>query len=418
MPMDFDILLEKFLKEDLSPEELSLFLAAAKEAANDEVLQRKIAEKLNKKEYHGLSDPAKIPSLFRAMLEKASREQVSLRNPEGGAQVTRRRFLIRRMRVAAVLLLVAAGAYLLWSTVRQSQPPDVAPNSAESRLENDIAPGGNKAVLTLANGEKITLDSAADGQLARQGNSSIIKLATGHLTYKNTSATDKFPEPYIATPMAFNTLSTPRGGQYQLTLPDGSRVWLNAASSIRYPTAFSGKERKVEISGEVYFEVSKNADMPFRVTILGGTTDQTSPLEIQVLGTSFNVMAYEDDSTVSTTLLEGGVKIIKGATARMITPGQQLITNARGGMHLAANVDMKKVIAWKNGKFIFYNDYITDIMKQLTRWYDIDVRFTGEVHDHYSGGISRQVNISQVLKMLEAAGGVSFSVRGKEVRIN
>jgi ferric-dicitrate binding protein FerR (iron transport regulator) len=188
----------------------------------------------------------------------------------------------------------------------------------------------------------------------------------------------------------------------------------------------------VEITGEAYFEVARNTAMPFKVTIasskafpLQGAGGNSTPplggggaLEIEVLGTSFNVMAYEDDTTISTTLLEGAVRVTKGTAIRTIAPGQQLIAGGEGPMHLATDVDIQKIIAWKNGKFIFYNDDIRNIMKQLTRWYDIDVHFTGEVHDHYSGRISRQVNISQVLKMMEAAGGVSFSVRGKEVKIN
>jgi len=152
--------------------------------------------------------------------------------------------------------------------------------------------------------------------------------------------------------------------------------------------------------------------MPFKVKVLSGGP------EIEVLGTSFNIMAYDDDTAVSATLLEGAVKITQGASTRTITPGQQLIAGKEGSMHVTTDVDVQKTIAWKNGKFIFYNDDIRVIMRQLTRWYDIDVRFEGVVNDHYTGRISRQVNISQVLKMMEAAGGVSFSVQGKEVKIN
>jgi len=406
--MDFDILLKKFLKEELSPEELTTFLAAVKEPANEGTLREMIGEKLDNRTYQGLSDPAKLPEMFRAMLEKAGRPH-SAQTREIPTPGIRRIFIGRRIAAAAILLLAGVSCYFIWGNKHQ-QPPTAKQESRESRFRNDIAPGGNKAILTLADGQKITLDSAADGQLARQRNASIIKLTNGQLAYQ-TSPTPPSPSGESRAG-EFNTLSTPRGGQYQLTLPDGSRVWLNAASSIRYPTAFSGKERKVEITGEAYFEVAKNAAMPFKVNVLSGGP------EIEVLGTSFNIMAYDDDTTVSATLLEGAVKITKGASTRMIAPGQQLIAGKEGSMHVTTDVDVQKTIAWKNGKFIFYNDDIRVIMRQLTRWYDIDVRFAGVVNDHYTGRISRQVNISQVLKMMEAAGGVSFSVQGKEVKIN
>ena len=436
--MDFDILLEKFLREDLSPEELYLFLAAVKEPANDGVLQKMIAEKLNTKAYQGLSDATKIPAMFRAMLEKAAQKQSAVAKPTGlpdnpaygaptmqavpkiSVDAPRRIFIGRRIAAAVIILLAGAGCYFIW--VNKQQQPIARQNAAESRFKNDIAPGGNKARLQLANGQIIVLDSTANGILTSQGNTKVMKTGNGQLAYQpadgrepagGRTANDGRTAPAIV----FNTLSTPRGGQYQLTLPDGSRVWLNAASSIRYPTAFTGKDRKVEITGEAYFEITRNAAMPFKVTTTTPSGGRGA-LEIEVLGTSFNIMAYYDDSTINTTLLEGAVRVTKGTDTRTITPGQQLIAGAEGSMHLAAEVDVQKTIAWKNGKFIFYNDDIRNIMKQLTRWYDIDVRFTGEVHDHYSGGISRQVNISQVLKMLEAAGGVSFSVQGKEVKIN
>ncbi|HWK07640.1 MAG TPA: FecR domain-containing protein [Puia sp.] len=439
--MDFNIILDKFLAEDLTPEELSFFLAAVKEPANETILLAIVGRKLEQKDYQGLSIEAKIPEMFRAMLDKAAAAAADDR-PDHSATtnwpptaVTRRIFPVRRIAAAVLLLLAGAGGYFIWTNRGQRATAQQA--GPDSRFKNDIAPGGNKAILTLSNGQTILLDSSSNGTLARQGNTSVVKLNSGQLAYRPADGREPANQRQTATaapaPLIYNTLSTPRGGQYQLALPDGSKVWLNAASSIRYPTAFSGKERKVEITGEAYFEIAKNAAMPFKVTIAtrrgetghdgghkgeAGVENDGDANEIEVLGTSFNIMAYEDDTVASTTLLEGAVKITKGVTSRTIAPGQQLITGNKGSMRIIPDADVQKIIAWKNGKFIFYNDDIISIMKQLTRWYDIDVRMTGVVHDHYTGRISRQVNISQVLKMMEAAGGVSFSVQGKEVKIN
>lgn len=427
--MDFKIILHKFLAEDLTPEELSFFLAAVKEPANATILLATVGQKLEQQEYHGLSSEAKIPEMFRAMLDKATlldKTGTGTRDQAARTSLPLRRIFPARRMVAAVLLLLAGAAgYLIWTN--KGQPATAQQAGPDSRFKNDIAPGGNKATLTLSNGQMILLDSSSNGTLARQGNASVVKLNSGQLAYRTADGREPADQRQTATaapaPLIYNTLSTPRGGQYQLALPDGSKVWLNAASSIRYPTTFSGRERKVEITGEAYFEIAKNAAMPFKVKIAtqrggGGGGAENDGGEIEVLGTSFNIMAYEDDTVSSTTLLEGAVKITKGMTTRTITPGQQLITGNKGSVRIIPDIDVQKTIAWKNGKFIFYNDDIVSIMKQLTRWYDIDVRMTGVVHDHYTGGISRQVNISQVLKMIEAAGGVSFSVQGKEVKIN
>ena len=463
MPMNFKIILEKFLTEELTPEELSFFLVAVREPANESILLATVGDKLNSQAYQGLSIKAKMPEMWQAMLDKAvllnkavspddsflseditveddSTVETSLPLPDRAAYPSmplpnagnsthwrhiapaRRIFPFRQI-AAAVLLLLAGGTGLfIWFNKRQQAM--ALQTSPESRFKNDIAPGGNKAILTLANGHTILLDSSSNGTLARQGNTSIVKLNSGQLAYQ--PASDQQTDyPSAAAALSYNTLSTPRGGQYQLTLPDGSKVWLNAASSIRYPTAFTGKERKVEISGEAYFEIAKNAAQPFKVKIIapamGGNASSGyagAGSEIEVLGTSFNIMAYEDDTVASTTLLEGAVKVTIGANSRTLSPGQQLKAGNKGSIQLIPDVDIQKTIAWKNGKFIFYNDDIVSIMKQLTRWYDIDVRMEQMVHDHYTGRISRQVNISQVLKMMEAAGGVSFSVQGKEVKIN
>src|SRR5258708_3425693 len=385
--MDFKVILDKFLAEDLTLEELSFFLAAVKEPANEAILLATVGQKLEQKNYQGLSTEAKIPEMFRAMLDKTTLlDKAATTTPDPAARTSvplRRIFPVRRIAAAILLLLAGAGGYFIWTNKEQWATAQQA--GPDSRFKNDIAPGGNKATLTLSNGHTIVLDSSSNGTLARQGNTSVVKLNSGQLAYRSADGQEQSGQRHTATPaLSYNTLSTPRGGQSQLSLPDGSKVWLNAASSIRYPTAFTGKERRVEITGEAYFEIAKNAAMPFKVKIItpggdggagkGSAGAGTDASEIEVLGTSFNIMAYEDDTASSTTLLEGAVKITKGMTSRTITPGQQLITGNKGSIRIIPDADVQKIIAWKNGKFIFYNDDIVSIMKQLTRWYDIDFR--------------------------------------------
>ncbi|UKJ06782.1 FecR family protein [Solitalea lacus] len=268
--------------------------------------------------------------------------------------------------------------------------------------KNDVAPGGNKAVLTLADGKQLILDSAVNGALAKQGNANVLKLKNGEIAYNSGSSADK--------EVMYNTLATPAGGQYKLILPDGSKVWLNAASSIRYPTAFAGKERNVEISGEAYFEVAKNAEMPFKVKIDGDT-------EVEVLGTHFDIMAYKNELKSATTLLEGSVRIKRGNNHQLLVPGQQAVYQR--GVNNAVEVekaDLESVMAWKNGLFVFDNVNIEQVMRQIERWYDVEVVYKGKVPDiSFTGVIPRNSNVSKVLQALESTGGLRFAIEGKRI---
>ena len=409
--MDIESLLEKYLADRLTPGEVPDFLAAMRQPASRDVLYKLIDRQLQEKSAQGLSSPATVSEMFRLALQKAAEAEPSA--PPASIidmDVPSHRLLFRRLAVAALILLsISAGGYLFWRSrthsdlVNSKQPIPV--------LAHDATPGNNKAQLTLGDGRTITLDSAQNGVLASQTHTTIIKLDNGRIGYR----ADQAESP--AT-VAFNTLTTPRGGQYQLSLPDGSQVWLNAASSIRYPTAFIGKERRVTITGEAYFEITPDRAMPFIVDIRPSTTDPKNDLQVQVLGTHFNIDAYTEDSSVNTTLLEGAVRVTRGASAQTLSPGQALLAHAQGRLQLVPDADVRKAIAWKNGRFFFQDDDITAITRQLSRWYDIDFQFEGAITDHYTGQISRQVNMSRVLKMLEAAGGISFSVEGKVVRVS
>jgi hypothetical protein len=261
------------------------------------------------------------------------------------------------------------------------------------------APQSNRAAITLASGHKIYLDSAAKGILVSQGNVKLFKLADGEITYSGSN-----------TAAEYNTLTNPRGSRpVAMTLTDGTKVWLNAGSSLTYPVAFTGKERNVEITGEAYFEVTHHTGMPFTVKKLG---DDAS---ILVLGTHFNVNAYDDEAAMKITLLEGAVKVSKGTNSSLLTPGQQAELKD-GSIRLINDADMDEVMAWKNGKFQFGEKTgIETIMRQVARWYDVETEYRGKVNRHFWGSISRNVNVSQVLKMLETTGAVHFKMEGMKV---
>lgn len=264
-----------------------------------------------------------------------------------------------------------------------------------------IKPGGNKAVLTLADGSHIELDSSREGTLTTQGSALVVNNSSSILTYgANKNSTGE---------QVYNTLSTPRGGQYCLVLSDGTKVWLNANSSIRFPATFNGDTRSVSIKGEAYFEVAKNKAKPFLVTAKEAT--------IAVLGTHFNIMAYEDESMMTTTLLEGAVKVSKGDRFKILKPGVQAQILEDGIMKTEV-VDVDEEMAWKNGWFNFNSWDIQRIMRQISRWYDIDVVYEGKMPTgHYSGIVSRENNISQVLQIMKA-GGVDFKIEGRRIIVS
>ena len=307
---------------------------------------------------------------------------------------------IRWWPAAALLVMAAAGAYF-WLRPPASQSP--APMAAQK----DLPPGGNKAILTLSNGARIILDSAHIGQLASQGNSTVEKADSGMLVYNQSGN--------VASVIQYNTLRTPRGGQYKLALPDGSVAWLNAASSIRFPASFPRHERVVEITGEAYFEVARNANSPFSIRIL--SSNGTPKGTIQVLGTHFNINAYEDEPFISTTLLEGSVEISHLQRKVLLKPGEQAQLNAAGNISVAA-VDTDEAVAWKNGEFLFNNANMADIMRQLSRWYNVEVSYKDSLNVLVNGSISRDVNIFQVLHILEQTGEVHFKINGNRIEVS
>ena len=307
---------------------------------------------------------------------------------------------------AAILVMVSTGVYLFYNHSGEKYP--IAWNDQSGRYKNDVAPGGDKAILILGDGTKVVLDNTQNGAIGEQGNSKVLKIDAGKLAY-NTMSNGK----NIPTIIPVNTVSTPRGGQFQIELSDGTKVWLNATSSLRFPTAFiKGKERKVELTGEAYFEVTKNETMPFKVIV--------NKMEVQVLGTHFNVMAYNNERAIKTTLLEGQVKVYTPSDKKsvILKPGQQAsLDNNSIEVNVSQNVDMDLIVAWKNGFTAFKSADIATIMRQVERWYDVDVDYEGVVPVRtFTGKISRNANLSELLRLLEVS-KIHFTIDGKKITV-
>jgi transmembrane sensor len=310
-----------------------------------------------------------------------------------------------RIVAAAVIVLVLGISYYVY-TIKRTDQTAVVTNTGIKKTPQDIAPGGNKAVLTLADGSTIILDSAKNGVIAEQDKTAVSKTQDGELEYK--APTDHSP-----LTISYNTVSTPRGGQYQLTLSDGSKIWMNAASALRFPTAFIGSERIVELDGEAYFEVAKNVLNPFIVKSKNGIT-------VQVLGTHFNMMAYDEENETKATLIEGLIKVSNGASVAMLKPGQQALAatgNTNDPVRIDKDADVDEAIAWKNGIFQFSNADLKTVMRQIARWYDVEVSYDDRVPEkRFTGRVSRNLKASELLSGIEYV-GVHFKIEGKKILV-
>jgi transmembrane sensor len=398
----FNDLLQKFIRDELTQEELQAFLELVREPANQAIVKEAVDHHMDAEKFTDLTAGMDMDLQFMQVLKKAEQE-TSMRS----SRPVHRVHFIRKWwwAAAAVLLMLATSTYFL---LRPEQKVQVA-----AKQPVDIAPGKEGAILTLADGTKVILDSLGNGMVATQNGAQVI-LENGQLTYD--------PVENINGEITYNTMTTPKGRQFQLLLPDGTKVWLNAASSISYPTAFAGADRKVTITGEVYFEVAKNKNMPFRV-------NANNKAAIEVLGTHFNVNAYQDEAEIKTTLLEGSVKLsklpvmadaqvpadqkIQMGSSVLLKPGQQGIIQAGSPANLLIPVqpaEIDKVVAWKNGLFNFEGASIGEVMKQLERWYDITVVYEKGIPDiKFFGEIGRNVTLADLIVALEDV-GVHFRI--------
>ncbi|MES1224290.1 MAG: FecR domain-containing protein [Bacteroidota bacterium] len=308
----------------------------------------------------------------------------------------------RRWIAAAAVILLVAGASIYFISGNLSSPIAAEHFINSQHSGKDASPGLDGAILTTANGDRIILDSVSNGIVSTEGNTDVVK-QSNRLIYNKSS---KAP----ASAETFNTLSTLKGMKFQLILSDGTKVWLDAASSVTYPIVFPGEQRKVKATGQVYFEVAKDPLRPFIVDARGTS--------VQVLGTHFNVNAYEDETTMKTTLLEGMIKITRNNSSSLLKPGQQAIvdrTDPVGSITVNNGVDLDAVMAWKNGLFQFTKADLSSVLRQLSRWYDMEIVYEGKIPQReFEGKIGRDLNLSQVLKLLEKV-QVSFRIEGKKL---
>lgn len=307
---------------------------------------------------------------------------------------------LRWAKYAAAIIIVFGVATYLWNSQNTQPRPTV-----NSIVTTDINPGGERATLTLADGRTIILDATTDGTVAKEHNAEVIKLANGEIGYRTLKGNT------AQTEITYNIMSTPKGGQYKIRLSDGTQVWLNAASSIRFPTNFPANERLVEITGEVYFEVAPDKQKPFIVSA-------DSKTRIQVLGTRFNVNAYADDQAIHTTLLEGSVKVQYALVSQVLKPGQQASINRDNKILVTDNTDAEEVMAWKNGNFYFNNTELRTVMNQLDRWYDVNVVFKDNVeNERIRAIIPRNIPISKLIHKLSLTGKINYRIEGKTIYI-
>jgi ferric-dicitrate binding protein FerR (iron transport regulator) len=333
------------------------------------------------------------------MMEARLLQQVNIRRDK---PVHRVHFMksARWWAAASIILAVGLGGYFLIFDRPANQQEIV---NIDEPVRDVKAPETNRAMVTLSDGRTVPLDSLSNGLLAQQGNVQLVKLADGQIAYQPASGE-------ITTEIKYNTLFNPRGSKViDMQLSDGSHIWLNAGSSVTYPVAFAGSERKVSITGEAYFEVAHDGSKPFYVT--------KGDLEVRVLGTHFNVNAYDNENDIKVTLLEGSVRVSDGGASALLQPNQQAIVQ-QGNVAINKTVDVEQVMAWKNGVFVF-DGYagIDAIMRQIERWYDVKVVYAGKVNTLFGGSVPRSANVSRVLKMLETTGTVSFSVENGTITV-
>ena len=348
--------------------------------------------------------PVNIPSAF-AESEEALRERIldKINNQIFKTSRPAKKALLWLTSIAASLLVVFIVAAIHFHLKKQHSQSFAASHQKKTKV-NDVAPGGDKAMLTLADGSKMVLNDAKNGVIANQGLAKLNKTNAGQLVYE----ADQSFKPAAAV---YNTITTPKGGQFRIVLSDGTKVWLNAASSITFPTTFPATERKVTITGEVYFEVAKNMQVPFRVI--------TGKQEVEDVGTCFDIKAYDDERSITTTLVEGAVKISFGQQSALLRPGQQANISNRGSEPISVKtVDTEIVLAWKNGSFEFESEELHAIMRQVARWYDIKVIYEGSVKPRrFTASVPRNVNLSKLLEMLKFM-GVNFRIDGQAVVVS
>ncbi|OQP57783.1 hypothetical protein A3860_09150 [Niastella vici] len=388
-------LVKQYITGSCTYEEYQELLALLKVQTEITQIEELLLEEVRNSRYHEAEEQVNWQHLLQTVLQQ---QEVAAPSPVRTMRV------FRKIGIAAAVV-VCIGMIAWWWLQKGS---DNQINKPTVAMKTDIMPGKNGAILTLSNGQKLVLDSADNGALTAQPGLHIIK----HDSLIDYGEAANVGNHNAA--IAYNTLSTPRGRQFRLVLSDGTKVWLNAASSIHYPAVFEGKERVVEVTGEAYFEVAKNAARPFIVNI---KTSSGNNGRVEVLGTHFNINAYDDEENIKTTLLEGKVKMssqVNGQSS-ILSPGEQVSLSQSSQLSQPIAVQTDVVMAWKNGFFQFERADIQTVMRQIARWYDVDIQYNGPVtNDRFGGSIPRDATLSQVLHALEQS-LVHFTIQGKKV---
>ena len=395
-----DLLFSKYIKREITRselEELLVWLYGIEEDDKDTLAapMRELWEKAKAGQLTSTAGKVDWEQVYKNILGNDEDKIISIK---------KRPLKIWTWAAAAVIVfgMSVGGYYIL------HKPSSKVISKTRSDDPAKILPGTNKAILTLADGKQIVLDTAANGTLTQQGGVKIIKLDSGQLAYQQlATGNGQSAIGNRQLEIQYNTISTPKGGQYQIVLADGSKVWLNAASSLRFPTAFN-KERNVELTGEGYFEVTKNPSMPFHVKV--------NDLTVEVLGTHFNVNAYADEEGVKTTLLEGSVKVstIGGQQSRVIKPGQQALLTDNNQLNVA-NANTALAVAWMKGYFYFDKADLKTILRQASRWYDLDIEYQANVPDRlFSGKMQRDLSLADFLRLFKEA-DIHFRLEGKKL---
>lgn len=391
---------KKYLEGRCSREEIQRLLEFFEIPHNEKGLKTAVLHYLEREEPVATGSPSNeaLDNIYRQLMQKIDKTE------QESTPVLRK---FRRMRVAAVLALGLCAAGVFWYLGKDTL---FSENPAVKTVQDDVPPGTDRAVLTLADGSSRILDEVATGELAREAGTRIVKTGNGILEYTPRQARKAAPrneEP------VWNRIQIPPAGQYRLTLSDGTRVWLNAASALRFPVEFIGTERTVELSGEAYFEVAEDKTRPFRVS--------TDKQVVEVLGTSFNINAYENEALVTTTLVEGRVQIKVPGTAQGCTlaPGKASLLDRTAGELSVQDSDPESALDWKNGDFVFQEEDLQSIMRRVARWYDIEVVYDGEDSSRliFNGWVSRSKPLSAVLRTMELTGKVRFNVKGRRVTV-
>jgi ferric-dicitrate binding protein FerR (iron transport regulator) len=378
----FDSLLSKYRRNECSPEELEELMSYFEDESHvfglKEAIERQFTQ--NNQVEEDLEKETEL--IFENILEKISDKK------------ERRTISLYRWLSAAAILLFCGG--LGYKLIHYEKPTKI-----NQITKTKILPAENRAVLSLANGKSVVLTNAPNGKLAQQGQSEIKKTKNGQIVYARASV----KAPGANESIGMNTLTTPRGGTFDIVLADGTHVWLNAGSSLTYPVAFNGEQRIVNLTGEAYFEVAHNGT-PFIVVSNGQA--------VHVLGTHFNIEAYSDES-IKTTLLQGSVRVVYDRSETLISPGQMAVNDLSGTLHVTrANID--EVMAWRNGLFIFDNESIAEIMRKAARWYDVEIKYQNEMPKRKLWGtVSRYRNINELMDNIALAANIKYKIEGRRV---